>query len=630
MSQSLLNTDQERYPSIGDYAIIGNGRCAALISKTGSIDWLCWHRFDSPSVFGALLDRNQGGCFQIEPIRDYTVKRQYIGHTNVLETTFTTDTGVLRITDAMAVTSEAEKRKNLQAEHELIRAVECVEGVVEVKICCDPRPNYGRAKPHLQKRSHFGFFYTYRSQVYLLRSDLPLQSVEKGTQVEGRVTLKPGKRHYFSFSFTQNEPAIIPPLGFEAQKRLEKSIEWWQQWADKCCYEGLYRDAVLRSALVLKLMVYAPSGAIIAAPTTSLPEQFGGDLNWDYRYCWLRDSAMTLRSLLDLGYTTEGEAYLSWLLHATQLTAPKLRVAYNVYGNPLPKENELTHLEGYGGAKPVRVGNVVYSQRQLDVYGEVAIAAYEYVCRGGKLDRVQARRLANLAKAICQEWRKPDAGIWEFRSIQCHHTESKAMCAIALDRLLQLHQQGHIKVSTKQLEQERNAIRSQIESCGYNETLQSYVRAFDGDIVDASLLRLALNNYIDPKHPRMRFTAACIQQQLGKNGLLYRYIQDAKGQPVHEGAFGICGFWEVSYLARINEVNAAKEKFEYLLSCRNDVGLLAEEIDPNTGAALGNFPQAFTHVGLIDAAMTLSECCGEMHRPSPDESKLDTSPKTPD
>ncbi|MHB1176241.1 MAG: glycoside hydrolase family 15 protein [Sulfuriferula sp.] len=608
---------------IGDYAIIGDCRSAALISRTGSIDWLCWPRFDSPSLFGALLDHGQGGRFAVCPTAQFSTTRCYLGDTNVLETTFRTATGVVRLIDLMPVDSEENKRHTLWAEHQILRIIECVEGEVEIEVVCAPRPDYGRTVPRLRLRGALGFYFEDHGHAFILRSEIPLKLSEDHADVHGKYVLRHGERLRFSAVYSEGEPAFIPPLGELAEQRLQATLRWWEEWAARCTYEGPYRDAVMRSALCLKLMSYSPSGAMVAAPTTSLPEKLGGVRNWDYRYCWVRDASLTLQSLFDLGYRHEAEAFLSWLLHTTQMSQPELQILYGVYGETRLPEQELDHLAGFAGSRPVRIGNDARAQLQLDIYGEVLDAVYAFICRGGRLDRATTRMLRGFGETVCRRWQEPDEGIWEIRGGRLQHTYSKVMCWVALDRLIKLSEQGHLRIPLERFTCTRDAIREAIERHGYNEEIQSYVSVFGGSDVDASLLLLARHGYADPAGIRIRQTCALVHRRLGRDGLLYRYLADNDGLPPGEGAFGICSFWAVDCKALQGDVDGASQIFESVLSYANDVGLFAEEIDPDRGTLLGNFPQAFTHVGLIDAALTLAQAnMGKRREPDATQPKM--------
>ena len=606
-----MRDDDSNFPAIGDYAIIGDSRSAALISKGGSLDWLCLPRFDSSSLFAAILDRDKGGRFVVCPAGDFTVHRRYLPDTNVLETTFETESGRLTVTDLIPVASEAEKRRELWPEHQVLRRVDCLEGQVEVRVLCDPRPDYGRIVPSLRRRGELGLWYEHRAEAMLLRSEIPLDIDGDAPGAEGRETLKEGDRRWLGLVYSHREPAVIPTFGEDADRKLESTVRWWRRWAERCDYEGTHRDHVVRSALTLKLLTYAPSGAVIAAPTTSLPEEIGGERNWDYRYCWLRDASITLQAFLDLDQESEAHAFLSWILHSTRLSRPELQVLYDVHGETRLVERELDHLEGYRGSSPVRVGNDARNQLQLDTYGEVADAAAQFVRRGGRLDRSMAKMLTQLGDTVCKRWYEPDEGIWEPRSGRTHHTYSMAMCWAALDRLLELHDGGHLQVDVERFAVVRKAIRHEIETRGFNEELGSYVSELDGDQVDASLLLLGRTGYAEPTSERMLGTTRLIEQRLGHNGVIYRYRGVDDGVSGGEGAFGIASFWLVDCLCRQGRHDEAEAMFDHLCDLANDVGLYAEEIDPETGACLGNFPQAFSHAGLIDAALTLAAARGE-------------------
>lgn len=594
-----------RYLPIGDYAVIGNCRSAALVGRNGALDWLCLPRFDSPSVFGALLDAGRGGRFQICPSDAYRTERRYIPDTNVLETTFHTPSGVCRLLDLMPLTAPEMDSRALRPEHEVLRAIEGVSGSVRLNIVYEPRPDYARQRPRLRTRGRLGLWCAAGPGALTLLSDVPLSVAPDGASARGSVTVEAGAWRSLSLAYAETAPAVIAPLGRAAQARIEQTVRWWQLWAARCRYAGPYRAAVVRSALTLKLMSYAPSGAIIAAPTTSLPERIGGERNWDYRYCWLRDASFTLRALLGLGYHEEGESFLGWMMHATSLTWPELQVVYDVFGRMRLPERELKHLDGYAGSRPVRIGNDAHGQLQLDVYGEVIDAVARYVEAGGAMDGETARMLTSLGETVCRRWREPDEGIWEVRGGRAQHTHSKVLCWVALDRLIALYESGRLTAPVARFRQEREAIRAAVETRGYNPRLGSYTRTFDGDDLDAALLVLPLLDYTPVAGERMRGTFACIQEKLGRGGLFQRY-RAADGLSLGEGAFGICSFWAAEYRARAGDYAGARDAFEQLLGYGNDVGLFAEEFDPESGAALGNFPQAFTHVGLINAALTLA------------------------
>jgi GH15 family glucan-1,4-alpha-glucosidase len=634
------------YAPIRDYALIGDCRTAALVSRWGSVDFLCLPRFDSAAVFAALLDARRGGRFFARPVGEFQVRRRYLGRTNVLETTFETAAGVLRLTDAMNVAGEADRRGELLPEHELLRCLECVGGEVEVEVGCDPRPAWGAAGTAAASRDRraLGVTWEHGNQLLMLRSEVPVaagsdisctsghpgQSPLPGLPgrngVYGRETLRAGDRRFLSLASATAEPGVFVPLGDAAARRLERSVRWWEQWVADCVYLGPHPEAVVRSLLTLKLLTYSPSGAVVAAPTTSLPEEIGGSRNWDYRYCWLRDTSWTLTAFFDLGFREEGQAFFSWLLYATRMRTaapaghrwtPRLRilnVVYDVHGEVRLRERQLPWLEGYAGSRPVRVGNGAVEQLQLDIFGEVAQAAFEYVERGGTLDATEGRLLRQLGETVRVLWREPDEGIWEKRSGRRHHTYSKAMCWVALDKLLLLHERGAIALSAaaaSAFRSDRDALRHAVETEGFNPRLGSYVDVLGGDEVDASLLLLGLRGWDDPaRSPRLAATLEAVRGRLERNGLLYRYPPGADGIPGGEAAFGICSFWLAEFLALAGRVEEALAQFERVLACANDLGLFAEQIDPQTGTALGNFPQAFTHVGLISAALAITGATG--------------------
>jgi len=588
---------------IRDYAVIGDCRTAALISRDGSIDWLCWPRFDSPSIFAALLDES-AGYWRLAPIMPFETVRSYIDDTNILQTRFQSPSGSAVLTDLMPVASEEAKRTLVTPDHEILRIIECEQGEVDIQMRLEPRPDYAGQPPCIRDAGRLGIKIETRGGLLVLRTDLAPEHVG-ASGVRASARLRAGERRYASLTFADEWPTILPPLGDWSQQAVTRSVSWWQQWVSRITYDGPARDAVVRSALVLKLLAYAPSGAVVAAPTTSLPERIGGDLNWDYRFCWLRDASLTARALFGLGCVEEADAFIGWLLHTTRLTQPALRILYDVYGNMPDRERILKQLGGYYGSRPVRVGNAATEQLQLDVYGEVIDAVAHFVGTGGTLDRETQRMLSGFGEYVSKHWNEPDEGIWEPRSSKGHNTHSRVLCWTALDRLLQLHAEGYLRgAPVADFQRNRERIRNDVFEHAWNKDIESYTARLDGDRLDASLLLLSWYGFEDAGSYRMRKTYARIQEHLGAgNGLLFRYrTVDSPG----EGAFGICSFWGAEYLAlgggTLEEAQAALER---LSAYANDVGLFAEEIDPQTGDALGNFPQAFTHVGLINTALSL-------------------------
>lgn len=603
MAESARVATTAAYPPIDDYAAIGDCRTVALVSRSGSIDWLCLPYFSAPSLFAALLDRSHGGCFAVSPSAPCTVERRYADGSTVLETTFCTAEGRARLTDLLPIpVSGAEPE--LRPQREVLRIIEGLAGQVDFEVTFAPRPDYARARHRIERRGQLGWACVHGAELFLLHTDLMLEQDDYG-DVVGSVRIEAGERRYLSLVYAGHDIAVIAPLGAAAEQRRAETLAWWRDWSGRCRYEGAYAAAVQRSVLTLKLMTYALSGAVVAAPTVGLPEQIGGGRNWDYRYCWLRDASLTMRAFIDLGYQTEGDMFLGWLLHATRLTLPRLQVLYDVYGETeLPEQ--VLDLEGYRGSRPVRIGNDAKDQLQLDNYGAVILATSDYLRRGGTLDRYEARVLAGFGKVVCQCWREPDNGIWEVRGERRQHTYSKLMCWAALDCLLRLHAEGIVQIDKNRCEREHAALRDAIETHGYDAERNSYTGVFGQPDPDAALLLMPRYGYCDPNAPRMQGTYAYIERTLGQGPLLSRYPPGYDRMPPGEGAFGIACFWAVDYLARAGRLDEAHERFRRLLAYANEVGLYAEEIDPSTGAALGNFPQAFTHVGLITAALSLA------------------------
>lgn len=591
------------YPPIADYAIIGDCRSAALVSRSGSIDWCCWPRFDSPSLFARLLDWKSGGHFSITPQAPFRATRRYIPHTNVLVTTFETDWGRAELTDFMPVMNETDKRHHLLPFREILRQLRGVEGVVPMRVEFQPRPDFGAMEVRLEARSGIGC--RTPRELILLGSDVPLAIRDHSADCE--FALRASETRWFSLTYADESPAVHPALGHAASQKLDLTIDYWAKWAGGLDYDGPERDMVERSALVLKLLLYAPSGASVAAPTTSLPEWIGGGRNWDYRYCWLRDASFTARSLYQLGFRDEGEAYCGWLMHATSLTHPGLRVLYDVYGRTRLQERTLDHLEGYRGSGPVRVGNAAHEQFQLDVYGELLAAIEHHFQEETRLDRDTRSLVRQIADLVARRWSEPDHGIWEMRSGTFQHVHGKVLAWEALDCAIRLADQGMLDGDGEQWKAAREAIRDRVLSEGFDQRLGTFVNTLGGDQLDASLLTLPTTGFISAGEPRMLATTRAIQSQLGVDDLIYRYRGLPDGLPGHEGAFLACSFWLVNALALAGETSEALELFARLMRRGNDLGLFAEEIDPASGELLGNFPQALTHIALINAGLAIQQ-----------------------
>jgi GH15 family glucan-1,4-alpha-glucosidase len=599
----------DTFPAIGDYGVIGDTRTAALIGRDGSVEWLCLPRFDSPSIFGAILDRRRGGSLGLRPVEPFESTRRYLPETNVLETTFRSAGGEVRVRDAFTLAVPVDD-EHLAPEHELLREVTGLRGSVQLEMTFAPRPDYGGQQPRLFDRGRLGIRLEAHGQAVSLLSDFESRISADGSLATAQSRVSEGERRHVALVSDGTAPAVLPPLGNEAARRMERTAAWWQGWSARTAYDGPYREAVARSALALKLLDYSPSGAIVAAPTTSLPEQIGGDQNWDYRYCWLRDAAFTMRALFEIGHDEEAASFLGWMLHATRITLPELRVVYDVFGHARLPERTLP-LAGYRGSRPVRVGNEAAEQFQLDVYGEVIDAALRYARRGGTLDSYERSMLRQLGDTVCRRWQEPDSGIWEMRGRPHQFTQSKMLAWVALDRLLELTESDPGRIDRKRVARNRNMLRDEIEARGFNQELNTYTEMYDGGEPDAGVLSALLHGYGGWASERTRATIAYIDRRLGAaTGLVYRHLED--GRQPKEGAFGATSFWMVECLARIGQVDEARERFEQLLALGNDLGLFAEEVDPSTGHALGNFPQGLTHIGLINAARTLQECATGM------------------
>ncbi|HET8565855.1 MAG TPA: glycoside hydrolase family 15 protein [Solirubrobacterales bacterium] len=587
------------YMPLREYAAIGDGRTSAFVAGDGSLEWLCLPDLDSPSIFAAVLDAETGGSFSFAPEQPFATERRYLPDTNVLETTFETATGSVRVTDAMLLPDGG-----LVPTRELARRVEGLSGEVPMRWRVEPRFHYGKRTPRIGRREGTPVA-TAGGDALAVSSWAAGAPVLGDGSIGGSFVSTAGSAALVVLSSAHREPLVLPSRA-DAESRLSSTISFWRQWSADRTYRGPWRDAVIRSALVLKLLIHSPSGAIAAAGTASLPEQIGGERNWDYRFCWVRDSAFTLHALMQLGCPHEGESYFWWLLHASQLTHPRLRVLYRLNGSERTPESTLP-LSGYRGSEPVRIGNGAGGQEQLDVYGDLMQTAWLYATAADGLDADTARRLAEIADLVCEIWRLPDSGIWEVRSEPLHFTHSKIMCWVALDRAVRLAERGLIpRAQMSRWRAEAEEVRGFIEELCWSEEARSYTRAAGSRELDASLLLGALMDYPSERDPGLSTTISALRRELGSGPLLDRYSGE-DGVEGKEGAFLCCSFWLADALARAGRVDEAAELTEQLIGLANDVGLYAEEIDQGSGAFLGNLPQGLVHLALINAAVSIGE-----------------------
>ncbi len=599
------------YRPIRDYALIGDTHCAALVASDGAIDWCCLPCVDSPAVFCRLLDAGKGGFFRVGPVGPAEASRTYAGDTNVLVTTFTAAGGTIRLTDLMAVEPLPQRRQGVEARptHDILRLIEGLAGRVDVEIAFRPTFDYARARTSVVRRPGGAVAHGGR-ELLVLGCPVALEPDGHGG-LAGRARVAAGERVWVTLAHhpgSDSPPPAFGPAG--AEEALGRTLDYWRRWSAACSYRGPYEALVRRSALLLKLLTFSPTGAVIAAPTTSLPEEIGGVRNWDYRFTWLRDAPLILSALQSVGYHAEADDFFGWLRRICGRCRDRLQIMYTVRGEEDLPEEVLEHLAGYRGSRPVRTGNAAAGQAQLDIYGEVLDAAAIHL-EGRSRDPEPGLwgLLAFLADRAAARWREPDQGIWEVRGGPRHFLYSKLLCWVALDRALRLADARRLPGDLARWRRTREEIRRAIETEGYDPEIGAFTQALGERALDASALAVPLVGFLPPADPRVRSTVARIQERLTRKGLVYRYLvaETDDGLPGGEATFALCSFWLVDNLALAGRGEEACELFERAAGYANEVGLLAEEIDPATGELLGNHPQGFTHLALIRSAVTIAK-----------------------
>jgi GH15 family glucan-1,4-alpha-glucosidase len=598
---------------IAEYGLLSDCSSAALVSRWGSIDWLCLPRFDSPAVFARILDA-AAGHWSIGPTLACRAARRYLPSSLAIETTFTTDTGSIRLVDVMAThPGQREHDHGLHPPHEVLRLVEGVSGRVEVGMELAPRPEYGLVRPLLRRTDDGCRTFGGPNQL-AVTAGVPV-AVEEAT-MRAVFSVGAGDSVGFALRWSPVEGAAPHPTpAAGVAERIADTLEAWRSWEGlHDIYPGAMHEVVRLSARVLHGLTYRPTGAIVAAPTTSLPETVGGERNWDYRYAWIRDASLTLQALYLGTCPTEAVDFVSFMTSSAGGGAgdeSSLQIMYGIGGEHDLSERELPHLAGWRGSRPVRVGNGAWTQTQLDVYGELLDALHRYREQLGALHPEIQRFVAGLADAAAARWEERDSGMWEMRGEPRHHLSSKVLCWTALDRAVRLAPGLGMHAMTGTWERERDRIRDAVLERGWSQARQAYAQSFESDELDAAALLMPLVGFLPATDPRMRSTIEAIATDLTQDGLVLRYRNqaglNADGLSGEEGTFVICSFWLVSCLARAGEVERAKSLFHRLAGYANDLGLLAEEIDTTTGELLGNFPQAFSHVGLINAAWEIDQ-----------------------
>ncbi|MDP7586817.1 MAG: glycoside hydrolase family 15 protein [Dehalococcoidia bacterium] len=607
------------YKPIYEYGLISDMHGSALVGSDGSIDWCCIPRFDSAALFSSILDSNKGGFFKLAPTNITETSRRYLPNTNILETSFTTRTGAGVLLDFMPVHRHIAMPREPMEETDfqrVVRILHCTRGRLDFEMECCPRFDYGTVVPHASLSSpNTGMAHGGADAVSVYCS-ASLSVVNDGFRARGaifeREKLYATVSNQLSFSHW-SEP--LTPA--ELEQELADTTAFWETWSSQITFQGEYREAVLRSALTLKALTYAPSGGLVAAPTTSLPEAIGGGRNWDYRYTWIRDTTFALYALSIIGCTGETRAFKDWLEWSTSGRARDLQVVYGLGGERRLTEIEIPELEGYEKSRPVRIGNGAYDQFQLDIYGEIMDSAHIFRKFGGDVDAEYWEYLRRVVNFVMDHWKEPDEGIWETRGGRQHFIFSKVMCWVAMDRAVRAASDLGLPGDVEVWKKVREEIRADVMEKGFSVGRQAFVQSYGSTNLDAANLMLPLVGFIPATDPKMRSTIRAIQADLtSPQGFVYRYTDFDDGLDGTEGSFTICTFWLADNLIQLGEADEARKLFDAAMGCANDLGLLSEEFDTATGAMLGNFPQAFSHLAMINTAVQLQEAAdGAAHIP---------------
>ena len=613
---ALAGEHEGDYLPIAEHGMVGDLHTIALVGTNGRIDWYCCPAFDSPSIFGAILDKDDGGFYTIRPSGDdWTSKQLYFPDTNVLITRFFTPGGVGELQDFMPIEDQPELHR-----HRLIRRVVVVRGAVDFTLEVQPRFDYAREEHEVEMHPH-GVLFRAPSLTLALEGAIAktMGSERRLRRADGGVTatftVAAGESQSFVLERVPQDHICRPYPERETASAFEATVQYWRRWLDRSRYRGRWREEVHRSALTLKLLTYAPTGALVAAPTTSLPEQLGGERNWDYRYTWIRDAAFSLYALLRLGFTEEAAAFMGWLTDRTRewkITASgPLQIMYGIDGRSDLPEIEHPTWAGYRDSAPVRIGNAAADQRQLDIYGELIDSVYLYNKYGAPIFHETWASLRRIIDWLCENWDQADEGIWETRGGQKDFTYSRLMCWVALERAIRMNRARGLPGDIVRWLAERDRVYNQIMTRGWSEDRGAFVQHYGSDVLDASILLMPLTLFIAPRDPRWLSTLDGIGDELVSDSLVYRYNIEASpdGLRGEEGTFSICSFWYVEALTRAGRIDEARLAFEKMLTYANHLGLYSEEIGP-TGELLGNFPQAFTHLALISAAYNLDRTLG--------------------